>query len=140
MLLVSLLIAAATLHTVLNTGHVIAGYWYVVVPILFSAIALLIPLGQWLFPIPAETATPVEVNVSLTPPLAEPAAQNVQTKQLIPIWNIPYQRNRFFTGREELLKHLHDNLTNRKAAALSQAISGLGGIGKTQTAVEYAYH
>ena len=54
-------------------------------------------------------------------------------------WNVPYQRNRFFTGREELLKQLHDNLTNRKAVALTQAISGLGGIGKTQTAVEYAY-
>ena len=52
---------------------------------------------------------------------------------------MPYRRNRFFTGREELLKHLHDNLTSRKAAALTQAISGLGGIGKTQTAVEYAY-
>ena len=44
-------------------------------------------------------------------------------------------------GREELLKQLHDNLTQNKAAALTQAqaIYGLGGIGKTQTAVEYAY-
>ena len=54
-------------------------------------------------------------------------------------WNVPYQPNPFFTGREELLKQLHDNLMNRKAVALTQAISGLGGIGKTQTAVEYAY-
>src|SRR5205823_2970545 len=53
----------------------------------------------------------------------------------------PFRRNPFFTGREELLKHLRDNLTTTKAAALvqAQAISGLGGIGKTQTAVEYAY-
>ncbi len=55
------------------------------------------------------------------------------------MWQVPYRRNPFFTGREELLKRLHDNLTSRKAAALTQAISGLGGIGKTQTAVEYAY-
>src|SRR5260221_8800096 len=54
-------------------------------------------------------------------------------------WNVPYQPNPFFTGREELIKQLHDNLMNRKAVALTQAISGLGGIGKTQTAVEYAY-
>jgi hypothetical protein len=64
------------------------------------------------------------------------------TKTSLPAsaWNVPYVRNPFFTGREELLKQLHDNLAQNKAAALTQAqaISGLGGIGKTQTAVEYA--
>ncbi len=57
------------------------------------------------------------------------------------IWNVPYRRNPFFTGREEVLSHLHDVLTGGKTAALTQAlaISGLGGIGKTQIAVEYAY-
>lgn len=57
------------------------------------------------------------------------------------LWNVPYQRNPFFTGREDTLTHLHNTLTAGKTAALTQpqAISGLGGIGKTQTAVEYAY-
>jgi tetratricopeptide (TPR) repeat protein len=57
------------------------------------------------------------------------------------IWNLPYPRNPYFTGREDTLKRLHDTLTSNKTAALTQpqAISGLGGIGKTQTAVEYAY-
>lgn len=57
-------------------------------------------------------------------------------------WKIPYRRNPFFTGREQLLTLLHDNLTNNKSAALTQpqAINGLGGIGKTQIAIEYAYH
>lgn len=61
--------------------------------------------------------------------------------QFSPIKNIPYQRNPFFTGREEIVKHLHNTFTKGKAAALTQtqAIIGLGGIGKTQTAVEYAY-
>jgi len=57
------------------------------------------------------------------------------------VWNVPYRRNRFFTGRETLLTTLHEQLTGKKAVALTQtlAIHGLGGIGKTQTAVEYAY-
>jgi tetratricopeptide (TPR) repeat protein len=57
------------------------------------------------------------------------------------IWNVPYRRNPFFTGREDILAHLYAVLQNNKAAALTQpqAISGLGGIGKTQIAVEYAY-
>src|SRR3981081_4684804 len=56
-------------------------------------------------------------------------------------WNVPYRRNPFFTGREKLLHHLHENLTTSKEAILTQpqAISGLGGIGKTQIAMEYAY-
>ena len=57
------------------------------------------------------------------------------------LWNVPYRRNPFFTGREDLLEQLHEKLTATKAAALTQpqAISGLGGVGKTQIAVEYAY-
>jgi tetratricopeptide (TPR) repeat protein len=57
------------------------------------------------------------------------------------IWNVPYRRNPFFTGRENILSHLYAVLQNSKTAALTQtqAISGLGGIGKTQIAVEYAY-
>jgi hypothetical protein len=59
-----------------------------------------------------------------------------------PLWNIPHERNPFFTGREQVLQTLRQALTRESAAALTQiqAISGLGGIGKTQTAVEYAYH
>jgi len=57
------------------------------------------------------------------------------------IWNIPYRRNPFFTGREDLLYELHSQLTAPKAAPFPfpLALSGLGGIGKTQTAIEYAY-
>ncbi len=56
-------------------------------------------------------------------------------------WNVPYRRNPFFTGREELMQRLHTLLRQEKAAALTQSLvlSGLGGIGKTQLAVEYAY-
>ena len=50
-------------------------------------------------------------------------------------WLVPYPRNPFFTGREALLESIHTVLTSRGRVALS----GLGGIGKTQTALEYAY-
>jgi tetratricopeptide (TPR) repeat protein len=84
-------------------------------------------------------------------PIVNPVTPQTEASQPAKAWNIPYLRNPFFTGREDLLKQLHDNLTQNKATALmqaqqkssdspqAQAISGLGGIGKTQTAVEYAY-
>ena len=55
------------------------------------------------------------------------------------IWNVPHRRNPNFTGREELLAELRKELTSGKRAALTQAIFGLGGVGKTQLATEYAY-
>jgi tetratricopeptide (TPR) repeat protein len=58
-----------------------------------------------------------------------------------PIWNVPYPRNPYFTGRETILHQLHEALSKDSATAITQgqAIFGLGGIGKTQTAVEYTY-
>ena len=61
-------------------------------------------------------------------------------QKLLPlIWNIPHNRNINFTGREEHLTHLKDALNSGQPAALTQAIHGLGGVGKTQLALEYAY-
>ncbi len=44
-------------------------------------------------------------------------------------------RNPFFTGREHVFAQVHDALATHGRVALS----GIGGSGKTQTAVEYAY-
>ena len=62
------------------------------------------------------------------------------------LWNVPFPRNLFFTGREEILQQLELALSATKQATLTQAltpqgqtISGLGGVGKTQTALEYAH-
>ncbi|GHO65543.1 hypothetical protein KSC_044350 [Ktedonobacter sp. SOSP1-52] len=57
------------------------------------------------------------------------------------VWMIPYRRNPHFTGREHILQQLHSSFLTDRAAVLTQgqAISGLGGVGKTQIVVEYAY-
>ena len=57
------------------------------------------------------------------------------------IWNIPYPRNPYFLGRESELAQVRQQLQAGQTTALPQpeAISGLGGIGKTQLALEYAY-
>ncbi len=55
------------------------------------------------------------------------------------IWDVPYEPNPFFTGRKDVLDALHQRLMEGRAAALTQAIRGLGGIGKTQTAAQYAH-
>ena len=69
---------------------------------------------------------------------------SILPSQAVPtsVWNVPYNRNLLFTGREDILEQVHDAfLTGEQPVALAQpqAISGLGGSGKTQTAVEYAY-
>ena len=70
-----------------------------------------------------------------------PPRGNGRASHLPPLWNVPYQRNHFFTGRGELLQQLHQILHQGQCAALTQsyALSGLGGVGKTQLALEYAY-
>ncbi len=58
---------------------------------------------------------------------------------LLPPPNLPFQRNPNFTGREGLLDQLHHNLTAGETTAITQAIAGLGGVGKTQLALEYCH-
>ena len=54
---------------------------------------------------------------------------------------MPHLRNPNFTGRDDLLAALRTALASGQPAALTQAqaVYGLGGVGKSQIAVEYAY-
>jgi Tfp pilus assembly protein PilF len=56
------------------------------------------------------------------------------------VFNVP-RRNPFFTGRESILKNIEESFESKNQTALTQtqAVHGLGGIGKTQIAVEFAY-
>ncbi|HKQ89381.1 MAG TPA: FxSxx-COOH system tetratricopeptide repeat protein, partial [Blastocatellia bacterium] len=71
-----------------------------------------------------------------------PGARNIKATSEPPgVWNIPFRRNPHFTGRHDLLFEIRKALFAGGVAPMAQpqAIIGLGGIGKTQLAVEYAY-
>jgi tetratricopeptide (TPR) repeat protein/DNA-binding CsgD family transcriptional regulator len=76
---------------------------------------------------------PIPLAQILTPqaPMNQPHLPNA----LPSIENIFYGRNLFFTGRGDLLTSLRERLLAGRMVALT----GLGGIGKTQAVVEYAY-
>jgi nucleoside phosphorylase/tetratricopeptide (TPR) repeat protein len=87
-----------------------------------------------------------QILAKFTPP---PPNNALSSSEHLGVWNIPYSRNPHFTGRDDLLDQLRQQLTPTRqsdsattrigAPTRPLAIKGLGGIGKTQIAVEYAY-
>jgi Tfp pilus assembly protein PilF len=54
-------------------------------------------------------------------------------------WHVPYQRNTNFTGRERVLELLARALDDNSPDARRQVLYGVGGVGKTQLAIELCY-
>jgi tetratricopeptide (TPR) repeat protein len=67
-----------------------------------------------------------------TPPVAQLRTPCILSASLPP-------RNPNFTGREDILAQLRASLTSGQIADWKQALTGLGGTGKSQIAAEYAY-
>jgi CO dehydrogenase nickel-insertion accessory protein CooC1 len=78
---------------------------------------------------------PVQSAGSMAAQAAEPRFPGT----IPPIWNVP-ARNADFTGRGATLELLRDKLAGGgMAIVVAQALYGLGGVGKTQLALEYAH-
>src|SRR6266566_3030647 len=153
----------ATIWIYLGTD---AGIFCTVLFVVFGAVFAFLQLTPSLFSKNRESSTAPQIIIHTSPSqhdftnAASSSNQNRLDTTIIPhadqhsmaeqssdsetaslIWNVPYPRNPFFTGREDLLKQLDEYFMQAKTAALTQppAITGLGGIGKTQVAIEYAY-
>ena len=59
-----------------------------------------------------------------------------EVRQLPSIWKIPFRQNRNFVGRMDLIEEIEESW---KKGESTQALVGLGGVGKTQIAVGYVY-
>jgi DNA-binding SARP family transcriptional activator len=80
-----------------------------------------------------------------TPPPAEPtpritaeAPRSPTTVSRPQVWRVP-ARNPHFTGRDDVLAELRRRLRAEGTALAVQTLYGLGGVGKTQLAIEYAH-
>ena len=84
------------------------------------------------------TTAPMQTTPTLAPASTMPVLERKSpSPTTVPkqIFSVPFPENRFFTGRNDVLQGLRTTLEASGIAALT----GLSGIGKTQTAVRYAY-
>lgn len=82
-----------------------------------------------------------ELMTTTNPPESSAAAGRNREQSRVVIWDVP-QRTQHFTGRDELLDDLRQDLIhnlNRAAVLVPRALFGLGGVGKTALANEYAH-
>ncbi|KAI9758975.1 MAG: hypothetical protein M1840_003619 [Geoglossum simile] len=66
---------------------------------------------------------------------AESKRKQTPYTSIKPIFSVPFEKDRQFVGREDVLSQVKEQLQIRHRVSLH----GLGGIGKSQIAIEYAY-
>ncbi|HPO13060.1 MAG TPA: toll/interleukin-1 receptor domain-containing protein, partial [Candidatus Hydrogenedentes bacterium] len=116
---------------------------YRLIPLILEAVEM----PTWLYSL-------VGIRFDEEAPLLDPYQKLIQTlsnplhephhvpENHLPLHNLPLDTlGDLFKGREGALATLHASLTQNKTTAVvqKQAIHGLGGIGKTRLAIEYAY-
>ncbi|MEU7384276.1 FxSxx-COOH system tetratricopeptide repeat protein [Streptomyces sp. NPDC042207] len=89
--------------------------------------------------VPRAQDTTAEGATAMSTTQQEPAVESGRSTQPRVWGNIP-PRNPYFTGRVDLLERLSERLREGSTTTvLPEAIHGMGGVGKTQLAIEYAY-
>ncbi|GHP00081.1 tetratricopeptide repeat protein [Reticulibacter mediterranei] len=98
------------------------------------------PIASWQYKDAALTDVAAGIRRVIVEELPNLTASTPRASKL-PIRNIPFARNHLFRGRDTELAQLQTQLQQNKTAKTSTmlAITGLGGMGKTQLAIEYAY-
>lgn len=79
------------------------------------------------------------VRPSVESPAPAPPAGGGARPPMPAVWGNMPPRNLVFTGREELLINLERGLQDGPTAVLPHALHGMGGVGKSQLALEYVY-
>jgi tetratricopeptide (TPR) repeat protein len=87
-----------------------------------------------LLPVVAQSVRGDEVSY---PPSDRPGRE--RRGDMSAIWIGVPPRNPYFTGREDLLRDIHERLTGKVTALVPHALHGHGGVGKTHLAIEYVH-